>query len=314
MLGKLRRFEAMRVDPTHLALATVAGTLAVGIAAETATSMAYVGGIFVVAGFLTGLVVPLGGVTGLVVYDLFRGTVGYSTLVTATWILVFTGLVVWLAGPIPTTSERLERRTIRRTVPADIGVFLIAGIHATAFAAWLVMLLGWRRFYTAALGFLPGVAVAIGVCILILVSVAAVRSLDRLPNRNHAFSFASLDPVAPDRGRPAKRNIAVTVGAFVIGTGWLGGTLTFDIFVHDLGIFATADEFRAFVAGFLGTGSPMAVVGTSLLVGVYRYGELAVLLSAPLAMFALWGWCTHHKLLLSSTIRRIKTVGEGSTQ
>ncbi|EMA59773.1 hypothetical protein [Halorubrum kocurii] len=313
MFEKLRMFEAIRINPTHLALATVAGTLAVGIAAETATSMAYVGGVFVVAGFLTGLVAPLGGVTGLVVYDLFQGTVGYSTLGTAAWILVFTGLVAWLTGPIATTSERLELRSIRRTVPADIGVLMIAGIHATAFAAWLVMLLGWRRFYTAALGFLPGVAVAIGVCTLVLVTVVVVRSLDRLPDRNYTFDLGSLNPAAPDRGRSAKRSTAVTAGAFVIGTGWLGGTFAFDIFVHDLGIFATADEFRAFVAEFLGTSSPIAAVGTSLLVSVYRYGELAVLLSAPLAMLALWGWCNYHKLILSSTIRSIKTISGGST-
>lgn len=312
MVGRFTQIEANNVDPVHLVLATGMGMLAVGIAAKTATPMAYVGGALVASGFFIGIAAPVGGVAGLIIHDLFRGALGYSMLVVAAWILVFTGLVVWLTGPISNASERLGLQSRRRTGPAYLEMVLIAGVHATAFAAWLVMILGWQRFYTAAIGLLPGVVVAMGVCVLALVSMDVVRRFGPLTDRNYVFDSPSFERVVPDRDGSARRTDAVALGALIIGIGWLSGTLALDIFVHDLGIFGTASQFRAYVTGFLGIGSPIAVVGTALLVGVYRYGELAVLLSAPVAILALWGWYTYHNLILSSTIYRIKMIGGGS--
>ena len=102
------------------------------------------------------------------------------------------------------------------------------------------------------------------------------------------------------------------VGAVIIGVGWLGGASALDVFVHDLKLFASATQFRAFITGFLGTSSPIATVGTPLFVGLYRYGELAVLLSAPASMLALWAWNASQVHTLSSMFRRVKTIGRGS--
>ncbi|WP_435095232.1 hypothetical protein [Halorubrum sp. N11] len=314
MFGSLRQIETNSVDPAHVAVATGAGLLTVGIAAKMATAMAYVGGTFVAAGVFLGPAAPLGGVAGLIIHDLFRGAIGYSTLVVAAWMLVFSGLVVWLTGPVSNTSERLGLQSTRRTVPTDIGMVLIAGIHATAFTAWLAMMLGWQRFYTAAIGLLPGVVVAMGMCVVILVSAGAIRRLGLLADRTTVFDFSPFRPAVSEQDRSAGRTGAVAVGALTIGAAWLGGALALDIFVHDLGLFTTASQFRAYITEFLGTSSPIAVVGTSLLVGVYRYGELAVLLSAPVAMLALWGWNNYRGSIFLSLFERIKRISGGSTQ
>jgi hypothetical protein len=300
------------VNPAHVAFATGVGLLAVGIGAKTATPLAYVGGTFVAAVLFIGPAAPLSAVAGLVIHDLYRGAFGYSTVVVAAWILAFAGLVVWLTGPTATRSESVDLQSLHRTAPAYTGMVMIAGIFATAFAAWLVTLLGWQRFYTAAIGFLPGIAVALGVCVLGLVSVGSGRRLGLLSDRRYILPV--LAPGVSDRERSARQAGTAAIGAFIIGIGWLGGVLTLDLFVHDLDLFATASQFRAYVTGFLGTSSPSAAVGTALIVGVYQYGELAVLLSAPVAVLALWGWWNYHEVVISSIAHRIKVIGGGLTR
>lgn len=101
-------------------------------------------------------------------------------------------------------------------------------------------------------------------------------------------------------------------GAFAIGVGWLGGASALDVFAHDLGTFTTTSQLRAYVTGSLGTGLPIATVGNLLLIGVYRYGELAVLLSAPVAALALWGWDTYRERILSLIAGRIERLDRGA--
>jgi len=91
---------------------------------------------------------------------------------------------------------------------------------------------------------------------------------------------------------------------FAIGSAWLGGAIALDLLVHDLGLFATASEFHAYLTGFLGSGSPMSTVGTTLLVGLYQYGHVAVLLSALLAVLAVIGWNWYRPQILSATVDR----------
>lgn len=301
----LRKFKEIwvNINRTHAALATVAAFLVAGIAVETATSMVYVGGAFVAAVVLIGPEAPLGGVTGLIIYDLFHGTVGHLTLVTAAWTLVFAGSVMWLAGRTSTKPDTHGLKSILRTTSACTGMVMIAGINTTAFTAWLAMILGSQPFYTAAIGILPGVATALGICAFGLVSLGVTQR----------FAPPLFTLELPGQTRSEELTDATTVGVFIIGTGWLGGTFALDILVHDLGLFATASQFRAFVTGILGSGSLTAAVGTPVLVGIYRYGELAVLLSAPVAVLALLGWCNYHKLVLSPIVRRRRVISRGPT-
>lgn len=308
------RFGIGGTDPAQVALATGVALLMIWVAAETATAMAYVGGLFVAAGFLLGPAAPLGGLVGLVLHDLIRGAIGYPTLTLATWILVFTGLVAWLTGPTTTTSERLGGRSVLRERSNDILLIATAGTYGTAVTAWLVMLLGRERFYTAALDFLPGVVVAAGISAAGLITADAIRRLGASPERDGPLGRLSFEPERLDRDGSAGRTSAALVGTFLIGVAWVGSASALDVFVHDLELFATASQFRAFITGFLGSSSPIATVGTSLFVGLYRYGELAVLLSAPATMLALWAWNSARRRTLSSVFSTVKTIGWGSTR
>jgi hypothetical protein len=210
---------------------------------------------------------------------------------------------MWLAGRMSTKPDNHGLKSILRITSAYTGVVMIAGINTTAFAAWLVMVLGSQPFYTAAIGLLPGVATAMGICAFGLVSLGVTQRL----------GLPLFELELPGQTRSEELTDATTVGVFIIGTGWLGGTFALDILVHDLGLFATASQFETFVTGILGSGSLTAAVGTPVLVGIYTYGELAVLLSAPVAILALLGWCNYHKLALSPIVRRRRVINRGPT-
>ncbi|WP_235007125.1 hypothetical protein [Haloarcula mannanilytica] len=286
--------------------------LLVKIATETATPVAYVGAGFVAGVLLIGPAAPLGGAAGLILHDLFHGALGYWTLTSAVWILAFAGLVTWLVG-LPRPGNDTGPESIARLGPADTGSVTVAGINATALAAWLVLILGGERFYTAILGFLPGVAVVIVTSVFVVVAGWIARHFDRMPDRTATADSSVSGPGTQERNGSAGPTLAMTVGLLAIGSVWLGGAAALDLLVHDLGLFATVSEFRTFVTGFLGTGSPVAVVGTTVLVGLYRYGELAVLLSAPVAVIVLVGWQQYHQLILASTIRRSSLNSGGTT-
>jgi len=301
MLDRLERRQGATTNTRGLALGAVVGFLLVAIARETATPIAYVGGVVVAGVFLVGLAAALGGVAGLVIHDLFQGAIGYWTPVTAVWILVCGAVVTWLVGGRHGLNDA-SRGSLSRRVVATAGVVTLAGVYATAVAAWLAMLLGGERFYTAAFEFLPGVAVAVGASFLVVIAVAVTRRFDRLPERESG-------PASPESGeqRPdstAGPSVAATLGVFAIGSAWLGGAIALDLLVHDLGLFATASEFHAYLIGFLGSGSPMSTVGTTLLVGLYQYGHVAVLLSALLAVLAVIGWNWYRPQILSATVDR----------
>jgi len=302
MWGRINRIRVVQENPREVALATAIGFLMVEIATETATPIAYVGGVFVAGILLIGLAAPFGGVAGLVIHDLFHGAIGYWTVASAAWILAFAGVVGWFVGSGPRGTE-FKQRSIFRLVPAYTGVVIVGGTYATALGSWLVLVLGGQRFYTATVGFIPGVAAAIVASVLV---VAARAITQRFVHRSTRTGTTG-DSLAGSRVRrdsAAGPSAGMTIGVFAIGCAWLGGAAAVDLLVHDLKLFATVSAFRAFVTGFLGSGSLLAAVGQTALVSLYRYGELTVRLSAPIAMVALYGWCRYQQLILASTIRR----------
>lgn len=296
MWGRIDQTGVVRGNQVTTALAAVVAFLVVEVATRTATSMAYVGGAFVAAAVLIGPAAPLAGATGVVVHDVVYGAFGDWTVATAAWILVFGWAVVWLGSGRSNGPDGQALKSVHRVAPACAGIVVIGGINATAFAAWLAMVLGSQRFYTAATGFLPGIVAAVGLCVFGLVAVGVARRLG-LIGRTDTRGRSLFEPEAPGRNRSEGPTRATTVGVFVIGTGWLFGVSVLDVFVHDLTLYPTANEFRGFLTGFLGGDSPIATV----LLGVYNYGELAVVLSAPVALLALLGWCAYHEQVLSGT-------------
>lgn len=311
MWGRINQFRVVRGNQVTIALAAVVGFLIVEIATRTAISMASVGGAFVAATVLIGPAAPLGGVAGLIIHDGFHGTIGYWTVGMTTWVLVFAWVIVWLANGLSNSRESQGLKSMHRIAPAYVGITLISGVTATAFAAWLVMVLGAQRFYTAVSGFLPGVIVAVGFGVLGLGAIGAVKRLSRYLGQTDTRGHSLFESAMPGRNRSAGPTNETAIGVFVISTGWLFGVSALDVFVHDLGLYPTASEFRAFVTGFLGSGSPIATVGTTVLLGVYNYGELAVVLSAPVALTAMLGWCTYHEQALSSTAHGIGIIRGG---
>ncbi|WP_206043470.1 hypothetical protein [Haloarcula rubripromontorii] len=162
-----------RGTQVQVALAAVVGFLFVELGTRTAISAASVGGAFVAAAVLTGPAAPLGGVAGLVIHDAFHGVIGYWTVATAVWILTFAGVVAWL---------------------------VVGGVNATAFAAWLVLVLGAQPFYTAVMSYLPGVAVAVGLSVVGLVAVGTAERVKRLPDTHNRCARA-------EDGRPHRREV-----------------------------------------------------------------------------------------------------------
>lgn len=313
MWGKINQTRVVRGNQVSIALAAVVGFLVVEIATRTAASVALVGGAFVAATVLIGPAAPLGGVAGLIIHDVFHGAIRYWTATTAAWVLVFAWLVVWLVNGLANGQERKGLKSIHRVAPAYAGIILIGGINATAFAAWLVRILGAQRFYTAVIRFLPGVIAAVGLCVFGLIAIGVAERLGRRTGRASTRGRSLFESEVRGRNRSEGPTGTMAVGVFIIGTGWLLGVSAFDVFVHDLGLYPTASEFRAFVTGFLGSGSPIATVGTTVLLGVYTYGELAVGLSAPVALLAVLGWYIYHEQSLSFTASGIETIRGGSS-
>ena len=310
MWGRDHQCRVGRDDQVTITLAAVLGFLLVEIATRTAISMAYVGGAFVAATVLIGPTTPLGGVAGLIIHDGFHGTIGYWTAGTAAWVLAFACGVVWLASGLSSGQERQGLESMHRVAPAYAGIMLVSGVNATAFGAWLVMVLGAQRFYTAVSGFLPGVLAAVGFSVFGLAAIGAVKRLGSYVGQTDTRGH-SLFESESHRRNPEGPTTGTAIGVFFIGTGWLFGVSALDVFVHDLGLYPTASAFRAFVTGFLGSGSPIATVGTTALLSVYNYGELAVVLSAPVALTAMLWWCTYHEQVLSSTVHGVGIISGG---
>jgi hypothetical protein len=268
MWEKVQRASvATPVVPKHVALAAGVGFVLFAVATSAGVPVAVVGGVLVAAALLIGPSAALGGTSGLLLHDLFRGAVSVWTLAAAVWLCLFVTMLAWLTPSVAGGRARASVQRPPRAVRLYIGAVLIAGLYATALAAWVLTVAGSERFYTAAAGLLPGVAVASVLGVVVL--VAATR-LDR----GVAVSPAQV----PDR--PGRLTAA---GLLLVVAAWLGGAIGTDLLAHDLGLFPTEIQLEYYVAGLFGSGSLVATVGKAVLVGVYHYGEAAVLLSAPLA-------------------------------
>ena len=143
-----------------------------------------------------------------------------------------------------------------------------------------------------------------------LAAIGAVKRLGRYLGQTDTRGHSLFESEIPRQSSEGPTT-GTAVGVFFIGTGWLFGVSALDVFVHDLELYPTASAFRAFVTGFLGTGSPIATVGTTVLLSLYKYGELAVVLSAPVALTAMLVWCTYHEQVLSSTAHGVGIICGG---
>jgi hypothetical protein len=257
------------VVPEHVALVSGAGFLLVAAATSARIPVIVVGSLLVAAALFVGPSAAFGGACGLVVHDLFRGAVGVGTLAVAVWLCAFVGLLAWFSPALAGSRTRLAVRSPPRALRSYVAGAVVAGLYATALSAWVSTVAGHERFFTVAADLLPGVLVAgvVGATVL----VVAPR-LDR----------GVTTPTDTPRGR------LTTLGLFVVAAAWLVGAVGTDLLAHDLGLFHTDIQLAYYVAGLLGTGSLVATVGSAVLLTVYRYGELAVVLSAPLATLLSW--------------------------
>lgn len=288
------RIEFQAVVPSAVtspvALATGGTFLLMTLATAAAVPVTYAGALIVAVVPVVGPAAVVGGAVGVIIHDLFRGTVGYLTVSTASWLVVFAGIVSWLAPTIGWTSRLSAIRS--RAVPRYIGAVVIAGVLSTAMAAWVTTAMGGGRFYPTAAALLTGIPIAgiSGVPVLLVGSKWGGRGTDS--------AGAGAPPRASSNGQVGGRRaldwfgrttVGTAFGLFVIGMGWLGGAMALDLLAHDLRLFGTEQELLRYAAGIFGSGSPVASVGRNLLLGIYRYGEFVVLLSAPIAAVAAWG-------------------------
>jgi hypothetical protein len=273
-----------------VALATVVSFLLTLFAPDTSVSVTAVGGALVAATLLLGPAAAAGGAAGVLVHDIFAGAVGYWTLASVVWIVVFAGGVAWL---VPTLLSAGDRESSGQSLRASlwyVAAVVIACLHATALAAWTTSVSGGERFYTTVPELLPGVvfAVGIGVPLLVLLSGRPGRRFEGAvgSRRRLVFSVRGWDTETLTRRNGSTRR--TVLGLFGVGFAWVCGATTLDLLAHDLGQFVTVSQLQHYVTPVVGRDSPLATVVTAVLVGVYRYGELATALSAPAAAVVVW--------------------------
>ncbi|WP_277542816.1 hypothetical protein [Haloarcula laminariae] len=270
------------VVPFHVSSRVVSsGQVTVGAGAgfvlllgsTTATVPAvYSGVLLVAAAFVVGPSVTLGGAAGVVIHDLFRGAVGPLTAELAVWLLAFAGVVAWLDSDDSPDAPAWG-------AGSRLLACAVAGVYATAAAAWFAMVLGGERFYASGMDFLPGVLV-----VAVVGALAGGRFRETVPSLFEADAGRDPGLADPDSGttrtrRFDRRRGAALLGLLAIGVLWLVGAMGLDAFAHDLALFDSETQLRNYAGTLFGTGTAFATAGASVVVWVYRYGDLVVRLS-----------------------------------
>ncbi|AUV81428.1 hypothetical protein C2R22_06975 [Salinigranum rubrum] len=152
-------------------------------------------------------------------------------------------------------------------------------------------------------------AVGIGLPVLLLASGRPSRRIDLPVGRGHTltFSIRGTDPETRGSARPGGPTLRALLGLFALGVVWLGCAAVLDVLAHDMVRFETVAQLRQYVGGTFGDSS-LATVVTAGLVGIYRYGELAVRLSAPVVAVVVWFLYGREGRLFGPMSRRLDTV------
>lgn len=264
------------IDATGLiGIGAVLGLVLLAGSTAVALPTVYVGAVFVAMAFVVGPSVTLGGAAGVVVHGLFRGAVGPWTAELVVWMLAFAGLLAWLDG----NDAGYSMSTPARGLWADLLACGVAGMYATATAAWLATLLGSERFYTAVVGFLPGLLVVTVLGALVGGWLRTVVLPSFQPDAEYESKPAKTDGGIDRAASPDRRRGVVLLGLLAVGLLWIGGAMGLDVLTHDLALFGSETELRNYASDFFGTGTAVATVGANVLVGVYQHGGLLVRLS-----------------------------------
>ncbi len=261
-------------------VSTVISFAAITIAASVAIPTVYVAALLISTVVVLGSVpIAIGGAAGVIIHDLFSGSVGYWTAVVSLWIFTFAGVIAWLSpNPI---RNRVDNRAPLGIILAYIGIATPAGIYATSAAAWLSVALSGEPLYTAVTTLVFGVAITIGVGTVILSAYVLRERWNALASTDRRTGTGSETDGGIHQLFDSKT--VTLVGHFVLGTVWLLGTIGLDIAVRDLGLFATESQLVESL-GFGGGGSILGSTIMIVLTGIYRYGDVGILLSAPIAI------------------------------
>ncbi|MFO7927634.1 MAG: hypothetical protein ACQET5_00375 [Halobacteriota archaeon] len=269
-------------------------------AANTTVPMGYAAAIVVAMAAGLGVVsIAIGGAVGVLVHDLFYGAAGYWTLIVSAWIVAYAGSIAWLSPESRYPLMSRQRRTAR-SILSYVFIMVTAGVYATGVTAWLATALDGMPVYIATGRLLPGVAIAVAVGSVMLLAFELLDWTSLVgTDRSKSADRPETDGGALLRVDPTTVTAA---GLFAIGAAWLGGITVLDILARDLGLFGSEQQLGEYVVGIVGTDSLLSTVAVAAFAGVYRYGELAVLLSAPIAVLAVW-WYTGHRSTWTSIER-----------
>lgn len=298
MWGYIRDWPGDPSGPTLLCVG-LGFAFATGVA-NTVIPMEYAAAILIAVAVGLGPVpIAIGGAVGVLVHDLFYGATGYWTLVVAAWIVAYAGGIAWLS-PESRYPVGSRHRRAARSILAHVITIVTAGTYATGAAAWLATALDGMPVYITTARLLPGVAVAIGGGLVILLAFELWNGvhLDG-DDRSKTTERTETDGGTLLRVEPMT---ATVIGLFAIGAAWLGGITVLDIVARDLGLFGSEQQLGEYIVGIVGTESLISTVAVTAFVGIYRYGELAVLLSAPIAVLAV-RWYTGHRSAWTSIDR-----------
>lgn len=254
----------------RLVAATVAGALLVAIATETALPATVGLALLAAAAIALGPDVAIGGVAGLLVHDLVWGAVGYWTATDAAWVVATTATLLWLVPHY--------RRWTPPVRPAWwVGLATVtAGVVGMASAGLVAFLVGGQRFAVAALDALPAAVV--------LVAVVGTAALTGRATRRGTTAGATVETDGGPTGTASpSSDWRLLVLVLAVGLAWLAAAASLDVLAHDLSLFPTEPAVRRYATRIVGTGSSLRRAGRAVFVGLYRYGDLAVVLVSAVA-------------------------------
>lgn len=257
----------------RLAGAAIAGALLVGVTARAGVPATVGLAVLAATAIVGGRDVVLGGLAGLFAHDVLRGAVGYWTAVDAAWFVAGAAVLLWL---VPIREPPWDRSAW--SVGLAAGGAAVVGVAA---AGWVAFATGGQRFAVAAVHTLPaGVA---------LIAAVGTATLTATAIRRREAAGASVGVDGGLRVPSATPGWRLSVLVLGVGLAWLAVAAGLDVLVHDLSQFPTGRSIRRYAEGLAGTGSTPSRIARAVLIGLYRYGDTAVVLVSTLAVLTIGG-------------------------
>jgi hypothetical protein len=279
-------------DPWGPPALAAAGTAAAsGVLAPLGVPLEFLVAVLVVPVLVTGPRTAVGGSFGLLLSELWTGSVGPWTLPLCVWTagLPYAVLTLRTGGPAGAAGVR-SRRSSLRTAARSFVAGLVAVVCATATVAWSTALLGAQPYLTTLWTYLAAGVAAVTVATL-------ARHVGR-----------EAGPVSPRADAEPTVGRRTLLALFAVGSGWFVLGTGLATLTHDVRLLRSAPAVETY-AGALAGGGTLGEVATEFLLVLYADGDLLVVGLGGvgvLALAALWptvAWRDRARSAVSRVVR-----------